>query len=65
MFAWKKKTVALSIEYHWWRIRCLRRREQMTPEAVRRIELHRYQADRQAELYEILAGLRNLDGTLV
>lgn len=55
----KKLYTACKIEYHWFRIRRLQRK----PASARRdmaLGLHRLQAQQLADVYDILAGIRDL-----
>ena len=61
----QKMTTALRIEYHWWRIRRLKKAQQRGVQAARRIELHRYRAAQLASLYEVLAGIRDTAGKVI
>ncbi len=57
----KKACIACQIEYHWWRIRRLRRRGRA--DLAFRIGLHRYEADALGRLFDVISGIRNLDDT--
>ncbi len=61
-----QKLLAAKIEYHWWRIRNLRKKKSMltdNPDKLIHAEnLHRYKAEKASIEYEISVGLRNARG---
>ncbi len=61
-----QRFLAAKIEYHWWRIRNLRKRKSMQTDNPKKLDyaenLHRYKADKATVEYEISAGLRNHRG---
>ena len=63
--SWTKRWTALSIEYHWWRIRRLRRIQAKSTAAQKKIRLHRYRADQLGDYYEILSGIRDFDHRVI
>lgn len=65
MNTWAKHWTAWCIEYHWWRIRCLRRSAGKNKCAQTRIQLHRYRAAQLGDLYEILIGIRDFDHRVI
>ncbi len=63
------KQIVLSgrIEYHWWRISQLKKRQaNKKNERLRyRENLHRYQAERLSKIYEISLGIRDFNGNII
>ncbi len=55
MRAMKLKWIGVKIEYHWWRIQVLRKRQDKEAE----ISLHKFEAEQLRYLYEVVAGLRD------
>lgn len=59
--------LAARIEYHWWRISHLKRKQQKKQnEKLFYCEnLHRFHANRLETIYEISLGLRDVNGNIV
>lgn len=61
-----QRFLAAKIEYHWWRIRNLRKKKSMLSDNPEKLDyaenLHRYKADKATIEYEISAGLRDHRG---
>lgn len=61
-----QRFLAAKIEYHWWRIRNLRKKKSMhadNPDKLTHAEnLHRYKAEKASIEYEISVGLRDCRG---
>jgi len=62
-----QRFLAAKIEYHWWRIRNLRKKKSMLTDNPEKLDyaenLHRYKADKATIEYEISVGLRDYRGT--
>lgn len=63
----KLKILAAKIEYHWWRVDCLRKKtchenyERKPP----REDFHKFRAEQLSVLYEMYMGLRDCRGNIV
>ncbi len=67
MMTFNQISLAAQIEYHWWRIRSIRKKNattvQKNSEKLSAAEnLHRYKAEKALIQYEITVGLRNHNG---
>ncbi len=63
----KLKILAAKIEYHWWRVDCLRRKcyrnkERYSPCCE---DFHKFRAEQLSVLYEMYLGLRDFCGNIV
>ena len=60
----KQKILAAKIEYHWWRIaRLKKKQENKASQRLKYCEnLHRYYAEKNSEIYEVSLGLRDRSG---
>ncbi len=59
--------LCMRIEYHWWRISQLKKR-QASKKKERLLyceNLHRYKAERLAKIYEISLGMRDFNGNII
>ena len=63
----KLKTLAIIIEYHWWRVDCLQKKIcHETHESTRnREDFHKFRAEQLMVLYEMYLGLRDCSGKIV
>ncbi len=63
----KLKLLATLIEYHWWRVDCLRKKTcpENTESARCREDFHKFRAEQLMVLYEIHLGLRDYCGNIV
>jgi hypothetical protein len=61
-----QRFLAAKIEYHWWRIRNLRKKKSMHKDNPDKLDyaenLHRYKAEKASIEYEISVGLRDCRG---
>lgn len=63
----KLKILAILIEYHWWRVDCLRRKcyqgkNNRTPCCE---DFHKFRAEQLSVLYEMYLGLRDSRGNII
>ncbi len=63
----KLKLLAMLIEYHWWRVDCLRKRTcpENTESTLCREDFHKFRAEQLMVLYEMCLGLRDCCGNIV
>lgn len=63
----KLKTLAIFIEYHWWRVDCLRNKNRHENSEItrNREDFHKFRAEQLMVLYEIYSGLRDYCGNIV
>ncbi len=63
----KLKILAILIEYHWWRVDCLRKknRHEINEGSLSREDFHKFRAEQLSVLYEIYIGLRDACGNIV
>ena len=63
----KMKILALVIEYHWWRVDCLRRKSYTDTDEILLChkDLHKFRAEQLMVLYEMYSGLRDYCGNII
>lgn len=63
----KLKTLAILIEYHWWRVDCLHKKtfHEDCASTHNREDFHKFRAEQLMVLYEICLGLRDYCGNIV
>ena len=63
----KLKILAIIIEYHWWRVDCLRKktRHEKNESPLYREDFHKFRAEQLMVLYEMCLGLRDYSGNIV
>ena len=63
----KLKILAILIEYHWWRVDCLRKktRHEKNESLLCREDFHKFRAEQLMVLYEMYLGLRDYCGNIV
>jgi hypothetical protein len=63
----KLKLLAIIIEYHWWRVDCLRKktRHEKNENALCREDFHKFRAEQLMVLYEMCLGLRDYCGNII
>lgn len=63
----KLKILALVIEYHWWRVDCLRKKSysETNEASLCREDFHKFRAEQLMVLYEMCLGLRDYCGNIV
>ena len=61
------KILAILIEYHWWRVDCLRKktRHEKNESTLNREDFHKFRAEQLMVLYEMHLGLRDYYGNIV
>ncbi len=59
--------LAMIIEYHWWRVDCLRKRNcpKNNESTLCREDFHKFRAEQLMVLYEMCVGLRDNHGNIV
>ena len=63
----KLKILAILIEFHWWRVDCLRKKtgHEKTESTLNREDFHKFRAEQLLVLYEMYLGLRDSYGNIV
>ena len=63
----KLKLLAIIIEFHWWRVDCLRKktRHEKNESTLNREDFHKFRAEQLMVLYEICLGLRDFGGNII
>lgn len=63
----KLKLLATLIEFHWWRVDCLRKRAypENTESTLCREAFHKFRAEQLMVLYEMCLGLRDFHGNII
>ena len=61
------KILAILIEYHWWRVDCLRKKKHnmFYSTSFNYENLHKFRAEQLMVLYEMCLGLRDCYGNIV
>lgn len=63
----KLKLLAIIIEYHWWRVDCLKKKARHEKNGIplNYESLHKFRAEQLMVLYEMYLGLRDCHGNIV
>ena len=63
----KLKILAILIEYHWWRVDCLRKktRHENNESPLCREDFHKFRAEQLMVVYEMYIGLRDYCGNII